>query len=342
MADMTSSRRNDGERGGNGIVMQGPPWAVQRNGHNGAGARSAADLKRIARALGWLSLGLGITQIAAPQRVAQAVGFAGNGTAQKVVRAIGLREVVSGIGLLMQEKPTPWLWSRVGGDAMDLALLGSAMVSPKYDRGRVAAATAAVMGIAAADALCSKQMTTAAEALPAEAPEVRDVHSRAAITVNAPGEEVYRLWDGFQALPRFMGDSATVEITGDRQSRWRLAAPAGRTLSWDVEITESRANEEIAWRTVAGMPVSAEGTVRFRPAPGERGTEIVFEATFRPPGGEVGRMIGSVFAEALGTKLANDLRRFKQLVEVGEIVKSDDSIVPGPNPAQPSGKRAAT
>jgi uncharacterized membrane protein len=75
--------------------------------------------------------------------------------------------------------------------------------------------------------------------------------------------------------------------------------------------------------------------VRFRPAPGERGTEVVFDATFSPPGGELGKKIAGFFAEALGTRIGSDLRRFKQLVELGEIVHSDDSVIPGPNPAQP-------
>ena len=64
--------------------------------------------------------------------------------------------------------------------------------------------------------------------------------------------------------------------------------------------------------------------MRFRTAPGGRGTEVVFDATFSPPGGELGKRIAGFFAEALGTKIGSDLRRFKQLVELGEIVHSDD------------------
>jgi uncharacterized membrane protein len=75
--------------------------------------------------------------------------------------------------------------------------------------------------------------------------------------------------------------------------------------------------------------------VRFRSAPGGRGTEVVFDATFNPPGGELGMKIAGFFADALSTKIGSDLRRFKQLVELGEIVHSDDSVLPGPNPAQP-------
>ncbi len=91
----------------------------------------------------------------------------------------------------------------------------------------------------------------------------------------------------------------------------------------------------IAWRSLEHADVQNHGTVRFVPAPGERGTEVVFDAKFSPPGGELGRKIAGFFAEALGTKIGSDLRRCKQLIELGEIVHSDDSVIPGPNPAQP-------
>jgi uncharacterized membrane protein len=133
-----------------------------------------------------------------------------------------------------------------------------------------------------------------------------------------------------------MGDFASVEVSGDRRSRWSLTAPAGITLAWDVEIADAIPNQRIAWQTAEGTALNASGEVRFRTAPGGRGTEVIFDAHFNPPGGELGKKIAGIFAEALGTKIGNDLRRFKQLVELGEIVHSDDSIIPGPNPAQPT------
>ena len=166
-------------------------------------------------------------------------------------------------------------------------------------------------------------------------PQSSEVHAKAAVTVNAPLAEVYAFWEDFQNLPRFMGDFASVELLGDQRSRWSLTAPAGITLDWDVEIVETSPNQRIAWQTAPGTALDASGEVRFRAAPGGRGTEVVFDATFSPPGGELGRKIAGFFAEALGTKIGSDLRRFKQLVELGEIVHSDDSVMPGPNPAQP-------
>jgi len=294
-------------------------------------------MERLARALGWLSLGLGFAQIAAPGKVAQLVGVDADDETIAVMRVLGVREIASGFGILTQPKPAPWLWARVGGDAMDLALLRRALSSPRADHNRVAAATAAVAGIAAVDALCGTRLTAEANTLDqTEAmPQSGEVHAKAAITVNAPIAEVYAFWEGFRNLPRFMGDFASVDVSSDRNSSWSLTAPAGITINWDVEIADATPNQRITWQTAAGTTLVASGEVRFRSAPGGRGTEVVFDARFNPPGGELGKKIAGVFAEALGAKIGSDLRRFKQLVELGEIVHSDDSVIPGPNPAQP-------
>jgi hypothetical protein len=96
---------------------------IANGGGDGASAPGAGNVESLARALGWFSLGLGLAQLAAPARVAQLIGRPGDEDDQKVMRLVGAREIASGFGILAQTKPTPWLWSRVGGDAMDLALL---------------------------------------------------------------------------------------------------------------------------------------------------------------------------------------------------------------------------
>jgi uncharacterized membrane protein len=283
-------------------------------------------------ALGWFSLGLGLTQLIAPRQVANAIGLSGDDDEQTVMRLVGLREIVSGVGILAQAEPTPWLWSRVGGDAMDLALLRSAMDVPEARKDRVTAATIAVLGITAADLFCSTNMTAEPNGS-TEAVDGHDVKVTAAVTVQAPVREVFAVWEGFQGLPRFMSDAATVQITDDRSSRWTIPGPAGTSLEWDVEITSSVPNEQISWRAAESGLVSAEGTVRVRTAPGDRGTQVIFDARFSPPAGDVGKTIAAPLANILRVKMGNDLRRFKQLIELGEIVHSDDSIIPGPNPA---------
>ena len=197
------------------------------------------------------------------------------------MRVLGVREIASGLGILTQPKPAPWLWARVGGDAMDLALLRRALSSPRADHNRVAAATAAVAGIAAVDALCSTRLTAEADA-PDQTqamPQGGDVHAKAAVTVNAPLAEVYAFWEDFRNLPRFMGDFASVEVSGGRRSRWSLTAPAGITLDWDVEIADATPNERITWQTAEGTALNARARCVSGPPRAGRGTEVVFDAT---------------------------------------------------------------
>jgi uncharacterized membrane protein len=288
----------------------------------------------MARALGWVSLGLGATQLIAPRRVARLIGLGGGNKDQTTMRLLGLREVASGVAILGSARPTPGLWARVGGDAMDLTLLGLAMGSPQTDRTRAVAATLGVAGIAAMDLVSSLKLGASPSA-PGATKTDQTPRVAAAVTVNAPIAEVFALWDGFQHLPLFMQDAATVRVTGERQSRWTVTGPGNTSIEWAALITERQPNQLISWRTADGAPVTANGTVRFRIAPGNRGVQVLFEAEFDPPGAGVGDMIAAPLAKAMSAKLGNDLRRFKQLVELGEVVRSDDSIIPGPNPAQP-------
>ena len=309
----------------------------QRGGAGGDG-RHPGETEKMARTLAWLGLGIGLAQVAAPEKVALLIGIADDGGTRTIMRAVGLREIASGLGILTRQKAAPWLWARVGGDVMDLALLRKAITSGSADRGRVAAAAAAVAGVAAADALCGLQLVREDDAPSRDAtpgPE-RETRVTAAITVNAPAERVFASWDGFQDLPRFMRDLASVELTDARQSHWRRSLPGGLAIDWDVTINNAVPNELIEWRTGVGSGLDASGQIRFRPASGSQGTEVLFEAEIAPPGGELGHRVVGLFAGTLGTAAQNDLRRFKQLIEIGEIVASDDSVVPGPNSARPS------
>ncbi len=113
----------------------------------------------LANFLGWFGIGLGLAELAAPQQFAKAIGA----PERPVLTALmGVREIVNGIGVLATGRPTGWMWGRVAGDALDLALLGSAFVSPEANRARVATAVVAVAGVAILDAVCSAQLTAAA------------------------------------------------------------------------------------------------------------------------------------------------------------------------------------
>jgi uncharacterized membrane protein len=174
-------------------------------------------------------------------------------------------------------------------------------------------------------------MTTAADAKE----QGKGIHVHKSVTVNRPADEVYAFWRDFENLPRFMKNLESVQVTGDRRSHWVANGPAGQTLEWDAETTEDRPSERIAWRSLEGADVSSAGVVRFVAAPGGRGTEIHVEMRYDPPGGKLGALFSTLFGENPSLQVDGDLRRFKQVMEIGEVLYSEASIADGLRPAQP-------
>ena len=153
-------------------------------------------------------------------------------------------------------------------------------------------------------------------------------------TINKPVHEVYEFWREFQNFPRFMRHLESVEVLDGRRSRWRAKAPAGRTVEWEAEMLEEREDEWIAWRSLPGSQIQNSGSVRFSSAPGARGTEVRVQLQYSPPAGRIGRSLAWMFGEEPEQQIHDDLHRFKQLMETGEIPLSD-----GPSlrrPAQPA------
>ena len=296
----------------------------------------AADHERLARGLGWFSIGLGLAQIGAARSVARLIGVPDDNETRNTMFAIGLREIASGIGILSRPNPAPFLWSRVGGDIMDLALLGKELRSDEAKRPRVAAATAAVLGVTLLDLYASQESSRTSNGTAARTAKERGVQLQVAITVNCPVEAAYEFWHNFQNLPRFMNHIGSVRATAPNRLHWTAKGPAGLEFQWDAEIVDNRPNERIAWRSLPGGDVESHGAVEFRPAPGDRGTEVIMELRYEPPGGRVVERLAQLFGKALEVQIERDLRAFKQILEVGEVVHSDASIHRGPHPARPS------
>ncbi|HXE56657.1 MAG TPA: SRPBCC family protein, partial [Gemmatimonadales bacterium] len=198
---------------------------------------------------------------------------------------------------------------------------------------RLMAAAAAVAGVAVLDLVASRRLSAAGVA--AGARRGRALQATRTITIGRPAEEVYRFWRDLENLPRFMSHLDSVRVLDQRRSHWVARAPAGRTVEWDAEIVEDRAGELIAWRSLEGADVPNSGSVRFTPAPGGRGTEVRVQLQYQPPGGAVGAAVAKLFGEEPGQQVASDLRRLKQVIETGEVVKSDASIHRLPHPARP-------
>ncbi len=182
-------------------------------------------------------------------------------------------------------------------------------------------AAGAVAGIMGADMLAAVAESRA----PARAKGGGAVSVKAAITLSSRPEDVYAFWHDFQNLPRIMAHLESVELRGEGRSHWKAKAPAGRTVEWDAEVVEDRPNELIAWRALEGADVDNRGSVRFDPAPGERGTEVRLELEYTVPGGVVGATIAKLFGEEPEQQVKDDLRRFKQQLETGQVVHSEGS-----------------
>lgn len=289
--------------------------------------------RRLARGLGWFSLGLGLAELIGARPLAKLVGV--SSANQGIFRALGVREIGTGIRILAGNNPAPGLWWRVGGDIMDLALLGAATMSPKANRGRIAAATAVVAGVTALDLISAQQSGRRSAATSGR--EILRVAQ--AVTINRPPEMLYEFWRDFQNLPRFMKHLESVEIIGTKatvpgdgdQSRsganklthWVAKGPAGTKVEWDAEILEDRANEMIAWRSLEGADVDNIGSVRFESAPGGHETIVRVRLQYNPPAGVIGATVARLFGEDPAWQIKDDLRRFKQIMEAGEVITTE-------------------
>jgi uncharacterized membrane protein len=135
----------------------------------------------------------------------------------------------------------------------------------------------------------------------------------------------YEYWRNFENFPRFMAHVDSVRLGEGDRSHWRVKGPAGLHLEWDAEIIRDDPGSVISWRSLPGSTVNHSGGVRFRPAPREQGTEISLDIVYGQPGGRAGELAAKLLGEQPRQQVADDLRRFKQLIEAGSIVRSDAS-----------------
>ncbi|MEH2255111.1 SRPBCC family protein [Nostoc sp.] len=149
------------------------------------------------------------------------------------------------------------------------------------------------------------------------------------VTINKSAEELYRFWHNFENLPTFMKHLKSVKVYNEKRSHWIANAPLGNSVEWDADILEDRENEFISWASVEGADVDNSGFVRFKKAPGDRGTEVKVVLEYNPPGGALAATVAKLFGEEPEQQIGDELRRFKMLMEAGEIATTE---------GQPSGR----
>lgn len=277
--------------------------------------------QRLARGLGWFSVALGAPALVAPRGVARMIGLRPTRGTSRVVCGAGVQELVAAAGLLRQPRPVAWLWSRVAGDAAHLALLTAALRGRPRDRTRLWFAVATVAGATVVDTAAALRLAREAASPSGDG----RLQARRTMTVRRPPDEVYGYWRDFSNFPTFMAHVRAVEGRKGTRSHWVAEAPAGTTVEWDAEIVEDVPGERIAWRSLPGSQIDNVGEVRFVTAPGDQGTEVHVDIRYEVPGGVAGLTLAKLFGEEPEQQLADDLRRCKQVLETGEVVRSDGS-----------------
>lgn len=207
------------------------------------------------------------------------------------------------------------------GDALQRALIG---------------ATAVAAAAGAAWFIGSKLRSGRDEPLISDAPPGTFRHRKGealverTVTINKPRQQLYDFWRDFENLPQFMDNVRSVERLDERRSRWTIEGPAGTPIEFVSRITEDVPGSRIAWESEEGADVRNSGRVEFLDAAPGRGTMVRATISYDPPAGAVGRVIAKVLQREPNVQARRDLRRFKQLMETGEITSS----------ASPSGRKS--
>jgi uncharacterized membrane protein len=288
------------------------------------------DAAALAQGLGWFSIALGAAAFLAPRTVGSLAGV-GRGTGA-VMRSTGIRELANGVGILSQRNPAPWLWSRVVGDVLDLAVLATGLRPGNPGRGRAAFSFAAVAGVLALDALAASHLSKhARHPLVSGVAAPTDLYFETSIATGKTPEECYRFWRNIENLPRFMDSLQSVQALDERRFHWVAKGAGARPLEWDCEITEDRPGAALAWRTLNGAEVPNAGSVIFEPLTHGRGTIVRLSVHYSPVDGQLTAALAKLLRQDPQSKVHEDLRRFKQLLESGEIATTH---------GQPAGRRS--
>jgi uncharacterized membrane protein len=316
-----SSPRRDGDVG---------EQPIQRRKKTNASARSQNRKPRI-DGLALINLGLGALQLLATSRVARVIGLDDSPRNRLGLRLMGARRVALAVGGRFRKGSTILTWARAVGGIAELGLLGTAFVTTRSKR--LPLAIGAVAGVTAADLWASRQREdTASDG------DASTVPVRAVVTINRPTSAVYDLWRDFKNFPLFMTHVRSVTVQDRTRSHWAVSVTGRDDLEWDAVITDDQPNALIAWRSVEGADVFHGGEVRFVAAPGNRGTEVHVTMNVLPPAGGLGKAVAKLFHRIPEQIVAADMKRLKQLLELGEVVRSDASIHRKMHPAQPSAK----
>ncbi len=265
------------------------------------------ESEQVARGLGWFSIGLGMVEMFAPRALSRMIGVRYHPVC---MRAFGAREATAGIGILTHpNQPAGWLWARVGGDILDLAALGWAFNTNRRSTAKRMAAVAAVAGVTVLDIICAQGYTKIAT----------DTGFESSVTIGKSPKELYDLWREPQIMSQVMGNFAEVRKVDEEYMHWVIFGFIGRTFEFDAKSVEQRPGELIRWKSISGSVPPNGGEVWFRPAPGDRGTEVTLRFKLESSANTLHKAASTLMPSIPKMAIRKALMRFKSLAETGEI-----------------------
>ncbi len=279
------------------------------------GSFGSMSPEQVANGLGWFSIGLGLAEFIAPRTMSRVIGARRDHPT--LMRIFGLREMAAG-AVILSGMRAAGCWTRVAGDALDLACLGKTLATPGSDKGRAVFSTVNVAAVTAADAITAWNLTKSGSG-------AFDVRMERAVIVNKSPEECYRFWRDYQNnTTKYMARIESVREFGGGRQHWVAKGPVGTRIEFDAELTSDEPGRCISWRTLEGSDIDHSGSVHFEPAPAGRGTVVRLTMYYSPSRFASG---GSALAQLLGkipeAEMYKDLRRFKQLMETGEVIHTE-------------------
>ncbi len=168
----------------------------------------------------------------------------------------------------------------------------------------------------------------------------RGVHVTQTFLVGKSPDQLYAFWRNFENLPSIMDHLKSVRVIDEQRSHWVAKAPriAGGEVEWDAEIVGDEPGKHLSWRSLPGATVEHRGIVEFTPALGDRGTAVKVVLDYQPPAGQLGRWVAKLFGEEPEQQIRDDLRNFKRMMEVGEVLTTSGQ--PRGNCLSHGGRRA--
>jgi uncharacterized membrane protein len=160
-------------------------------------------------------------------------------------------------------------------------------------------------------------------------------------TIRRPASELYAFWRSIENVTRIVKHPIAITRISDMESHWSVSAPGDRRVEWDAIIINDEPNELIAWRSRDGAEIANAGTIRFEPAPGDEGTEVRVQLEYAPPGGKIAALFAKLTGEEPAQQVAEALRRFKALMEGGEIPTIEGQSVGEPQRSKLQRKAAS-